>query len=94
MSQIMTPGDLAVEVMTRGSLSFYDYEPRGQEGHVSNIAAVLGRNPSETHRLLQCVDELSRDPHYDVDLLPVEQPSQGSKGESFPKKFRVIIQPA
>lgn len=90
----MTSGDLAMEVMARGSLSFYDYEPRGEEGHVSNIATVLGRDPSETSRLLLCVDELKKDSHYDVDPLPVEQPSHGSKGEPFPKKFLVIIRPA
>jgi len=96
MSQSMTSGDLdlAMEVATRGSLTFYDSEPRGQEGHLSNIATVLGLDPAETPRLLLIADAFEDDHHYEVERVPMEQPQQGSKGESFPKKFRVTIKPA
>lgn len=82
--------DIAMLVL-QGPLIFIDYEPRGVPGFESDIAEVLNKSSNQTPNLLAAVDSFADDHHYDVFRKPVGAPIKGSKGKTYPQKYKVTI---
>ena len=74
--------------------AFDDWEPRGVPGFQSNIAEIFHCSENQTTKLLEAVDIVAEDPHFEVHREPIQPSISGSKGKSYPKKIRVTVSPA
>ena len=74
--------------------TFTDWEPRDVPGFQSNIAEVFQCSENQTTKLLEAVDIVAEDPHFEVQRDLVQPSTAGSKGKSYPKKIRVTVSPA
>jgi hypothetical protein len=95
MTRTLSRGDVAIEVLSRGGITFTDFKPRGIVGHTSNIAKVLGCDESQTDELLIGAEMLEDDHHFEVDRHITPSPQKhGSKGEPLPEEsILVTIRP-
>jgi len=73
--------------------SFTDYEPRGIPGFTSDIAKVLGCSESQTDKLLAAVDAVADEHYFLVERVPITDLRPGSKGKTYPRKYRVTVTP-
>jgi len=74
--------------------SFTDYEPRGIPGFTSDIAEVFHCSENQTDKLLEAVDAVADDHHFLVERVPITDSQSGSKGKTYPRKYKVTVSPA
>lgn len=93
----MTGNARVPDVMARaleGRFGFKDYEPRGVPGFQSDIAQVFKCSENQTAKLLEAVDIIADDQHFEVRREEIKPSTAGSKGKSYPKEIRVIVSAA
>ncbi len=69
-------------------LAFVDYEPRSA-GFSSDIAQVLGCDPSQNSVLLDVIADLEEDHHFEIRRLTLREAITGKK--FYPAKIRVEV---
>jgi len=70
---------------------FIEYQPRDNPMCQSNIASLFGCSPNQTLKLLEAVDTLEGDLHFNVEREPVHDAISGSKGKEYPAKIMVTV---